>query len=392
MRDGRRFTPTSLSREIDRVLARHWPDVAVEAEVSQRHVPASGHCYFVLRDREATLSCVMWRSDFERSSFRPEVGKRVIAVGRLGLFANQSRYQLYARAVRPAGEGERAKKLEKIKARLEADGLLDPRRKRALPTAPRFVGVATSATGAALQDFLEVSRKRYPAARILLSPCTVQGPEAPTSVIRALELLAEDGRSEVMVVTRGGGAREDLAAFDDEWLARWVARAPVPVLSAVGHQVDDTILDLVADGVAPTPSAAAVAVLPDGAAWTQRVDEAAVALDGAVHRWLALRRERVEQLGRRLRSPSQRLELARIRRIELVERLGAAMARSVDRRRGRVEGLEGRLSALSPLGVLDRGYAIVRGPKGIVRDPDSVGSGDPLEIRVAGGSIDADVR
>ncbi len=250
---ARRFTPSSLAREVGRELGRRWPRVVVEGEVGQVHVPASGHCYFVLRDREATLSCVLWRGDLEVSPCRPEVGLRVEATGQLGLYGMQSRYQLYARVVRRAGEGERARKLARIRARLEAEGLLDPRRKRPLPPSPRVVGVATSLTGAALQDFLEVSRRRSPATRILVAPCTVQGPEAPSSVIRALELLVEDGRAEVLVITRGGGAREDLSAFDDEWLARWVARSPVPVLSAVGHQVDASIVDLVADAVAPTP-------------------------------------------------------------------------------------------------------------------------------------------
>lgn len=390
--DARRFTPSSLARELDRVIGRHWPDIAVEGEVSQVHEPASGHAYLVLRDREATLGAVMWRAEWRASAYRPRPGERVIAVGRLGLFAGQSRYQLYIRAVRPAGEGERAKKLAEIRARLEADGLLDPRRKRVLPEAPRFVGLATSATGAALQDFLEVSRRRYPAARILLAPCTVQGPEAPSSVIRALELLAEDGRAEVLVVTRGGGAKEDLGAFDDEWLARWVARSPIPVLSAVGHQVDATIIDLVADAVAPTPSAAAMACLPDGPAWAQRVDDAAMALEGGVKRLLARHRDRLRALEARLRSPAQQVALARERRSVLVERLESAMGRRLREERSRVDALGGRLDALSPVAVLDRGYAIVRGPSGLVRDPSEVGPGDPLKIRVAGGEIDAEAR
>lgn len=388
----RKFTPSSLAQEIDRVIGRHWPDIAVEGEVSQCHVPASGHCYMVLRDRDATLSTVVWRNEYQRSPFKPKPGERVLAVGRLGLYPGQSRYQLYVRAMRPAGEGDRAKKLAQILARLEADGLLDPRRKRPLPPHPRFVGVATSATGAALQDFLEVSRNRFPAARILIAPCTVQGPEAPSSVIRALELLAEDGRSDVFVVTRGGGSKEDLSAFDDEWLARWVATSPVPVLSAVGHQVDATIIDQVADAVAPTPSAAAVAVLPDGPAWSQRVDEAAMALQGNMARLVRQRRERLVELERRLRSPAQRLQAARERRRELLGRLEGALVRRLERDRTRVAALEGRLQALSPLGVLDRGYAIVRGPAGLVRDPATVAAGDALKIRVAGGELDAEAR
>ena len=388
----RRFTPSSLARELERVVARHWPDVAVEGEVSQRHVPASGHCYLVLRDREATLSCVMWRSDWQRASYQPKAGDKVIAVGRLGLYAGQSRYQLYVRAVRASGEGERARRLEKIKARLDADGLLDPRRKRPLPAVPGVVGLVTSATGAALQDFLKVSRQRWPAARILLAPCNVQGHDAPASLNRALELLAEDGRCDVVVVTRGGGSREDLAAFDDEYLARWIATAPVPVVSAVGHQVDQTIADLVADAVAPTPTAAAVQVLPDGAAWTQRVDEASVALAVAMQRLLADRRRQLTQLQSRLRGPEERLVVARRRRTELLARLTAAMDRGLAGQRARVGALEARLEALGPRSVLQRGYAIVTGPQGVVRSRQEVTSGDALTIRVGDGEIDATAR
>ncbi len=200
----------------------------------------------------------------------------------------------------------------------------------------------------------------------------------------------------MFVVTRGGGSREDLAAFDDEWLARWVATSPVPVLSAVGHQVDATMIDLVADAVAPTPSAAAVAVLPDGAARAQRVDEAATALQAACLREIERRRQQLEALRMRLRSPAQRLEAARlglnVEDINQIARLQLAMDRQRQQRRSRLVALRAQLDALSPLGVLDRGYAIVHGPKGVVRDPSAVSAGDGLRIRLAGGEIDAEVR
>ena len=233
----RRYTPGSLARDLERLVARHFFSVVVEGEVSQRHNPASGHCYLTLRDRDATLAVVMWRSEWERSPYKPKAGERVLCAGRLGLYGGQSRYQLYARTVQPVGEGARAKRIAEITARLQADGLLDERRKRPLPKVPEVVGVATSLTGAALQDFLRVSAQRWPAARILVAGCKVQGPDSAGTVIQALELLAEDGRSDVFVVTRGGGAREDLAAFDDEYLARWIATSPVPVVSAVGHEL-----------------------------------------------------------------------------------------------------------------------------------------------------------
>jgi exodeoxyribonuclease VII large subunit len=430
---------TSLTAELDQLLQKHYPTLVVEGEIAQLQLPASGHAYLVLRDRHDGVDCVLgavvWRGDWQRFRYRPKVGERVLCRGRLGLFAPRGTTQLYVTDIAPAGAGDMAAQILARKARLLADGLLDPRRKRVLPRFPRVVGVATSPTGAALQDFLAVSRGRYPAARILVAGCVVTGPEAPPSVIRAVELLLEDGRSEVIVVTRGGGSKEDLHAFNDEQLARYLAASPVPIVSAVGHQIDETIADLVADAVAPTPSAAAILVLPDGRELTQRVDEAATALDQAMGRRLLRQREQVRSLAARLRHPSDRIRELRRWHADLVARLSriplrrlledrkavvrieerllrtwapilvARTERSVavgaqlepalratfaDRRR-RVETWEARLRALSPLAVLARGYAIVTGPHGLVRDPGDVVAGDPLVVRVQGGRIAARV-
>lgn len=385
------LTPSSLAQMLDRLVQRHWPDVAVQGEVSSVTVPASGHCYLSLRDPKATLGCVMWRGEFRRSAFKPKRGDKIVAVGRMGIYPGQSKYQLYIRAMRPAGEGDRAKELAAIKARLEADGLLDPRRKRALPDWPRVIGVCTSGTGAAVQDFIEVSGQRWPSARVLISPCLVQGPESPSSVIRALDLLIEDGRSDVIVVTRGGGSREDLAAFDDEQLARAIAHSPIPVVTAVGHQTDTGIVDLVSDAVAPTPSAAAMLVTPDGPAWIQRIDEAETTLHSLILGSIGRLLERVHHLRARLRSPTDRLAAAR----QQLDASQAALQRSVqahlDQRRAQLDMASARLKALSPFGVLDRGYAIVRTSTGVLRDPAEVQPGERLEIRVAGGEVSAAV-
>ncbi|MBW2255560.1 MAG: exodeoxyribonuclease VII large subunit [Deltaproteobacteria bacterium] len=294
--------------------------------------------------------------------------------------------QLYVSDIQPAGKGAMAEEIARRIARLQADGLLDPTRKRPLPSFPRFVGLATSRTGAALQDFLEVSRSRYPAARILLAPCLVQGETAPASVLQAVDLLVEDGRSEVIVVTRGGGSKEDLLPFQDEQLARFLAKCPVPVLSAVGHQVDTSIVDLVADAVAPTPSAAALAVFPDGQTFRQRVDETEIALRASMDRVVGRHRERVVGLRSRLVHPRHRLGQVRVRASELEERLKVGLERA------RLQALEGQLEALSPQAVLGRGYAIVTGPGGVVTDPSQVADQDPIEVRVQGGRFGATVR
>ncbi len=385
------WTPSTLAKEVQRLLGRSLQVVEVEGEISQIHVPASGHCYFQLRDRDAALSCVVWRTNWQSQRFHPRPGDRVVCRGRVGAFGQQSRYQLYVSLVRPAGEGKLAKELAARRARLESEGLLDPRRKRALPRYPRFVGIATSPTGAALQDFLRVSRGRWPAARILLGGCTVQGPTAPSSVLRAVELLLEDARSEVIVVTRGGGSKVDLLPFMDETLARFLAHSPVPIVSAVGHEIDTTLADLVADAVAPTPSAAAGLVFPDGAALASEVDARAMRLDRAMDRRVVTARRRLAELRGRLRDPLAMLRAARRRRHDLLGRLDRVVERRLAGRRERLRHLRARLEAVAPRRVLERGYAIVEGPRGVVRAPGDVAAGEAVRVRVAGGAFGAKV-
>jgi hypothetical protein len=223
---GPKLTVKGLAQQIDRLVGRAFSTVAVEGELAQVQVPQSGHAYLTLREQDAVLHVVMWRTEWAARAVDPRPGERVVVYGRVGTFPAQGRWQVYATRVERAGVGELQRRLEEIRARLLADGLLDPRRKRELPRFPRVVGVATSLQGAALQDFLRVSRERWPAAKILVAGCLVQGEEAAASVVRALELLFEDGRSDVVVVTRGGGSRLDLLPFDDEQLARWIATAP----------------------------------------------------------------------------------------------------------------------------------------------------------------------
>jgi exodeoxyribonuclease VII large subunit len=388
----RRLTVSGLAQEVDRLLQRAYPQLAVEGEVSQIQVPASGHAYLVLREQDAVLQVVVWRTDWAQVQPRPAIGDRVVCHGKIGGYPTQGRYQMYATRVEPVGAGELQKQLEAIRQRLRADGLLDPRRRRPLPRFPAFVGLATSPTGAALQDFLRVSRERWPAARILLAPCTVQGADAAGSVVRALELLFEDGRSDVVVVARGGGSEVDLLPFQDEQLARWIATGPVPVVTAVGHEIDTTIADLAADATAPTPSVAAVRVLPDGPAFTQRVDEAASANATAIGRLLHRRRGRLADLEARLLHPARSLRSVHVRRDELESRLHAATLRRLAGESKAVRAAQERLAALSPLGVLHRGYAIVTGRAGVVRRPSDVAAGDPVTLRVAEGSIAAVVR
>ncbi len=415
----RRYTVPVLNEELDQLLQNRYPTILVEGEVAQLQQPISGHCYVLLRDRggsknmDCSLSAVVWKDDWNRLRYRPAIGDRVLCRGRLAVYSPRGNVQLYVTDIAPAGQGDLAREIEARKARLMADGLLDPRRKRALPRYPRVVGVATSLTGAALQDFLKVSKGRFPAARILVAPCLVQGSETAPSVIRAVELLIEDGRSEVIVVTRGGGSKEDLLPFHDEGLARFLAVCPVPVVSAVGHQIDTTIADLVADAVAPTPSAAAMLVFPDGREMAQRVDDTLSVLLRAMNKGIEQRKERVEARKNRLRHPGERLREGYRRQVELERRLvlcmhrlipdvkrqvsrvsvglQPALLRLLSERRRKLESLEDRLRALSPVAVLDRGYAIVSGKPGLIRDPQQVEPGMSLQVRVRGGQFEVKV-
>lgn len=405
-----KYTPTSLNEELKNVLEARYPSVFVEAEVSQVQV-RNGHAYLTLRDADSQLGAVCWKSAWAGVKFQPKMGDKVLVRGRLTVYPPRGNYQLSVFTIEPVGEGDLARRLAEIRARLAADGLLDPARKRPLPRMPRVIGVVTSLEGAALQDFLVVTRRRFPATRVLVAGATVQGLTAPASVIRAVDLLLEDGRAEVIVVTRGGGSKEDLLPFHDEQLARHLAACPVPVLSAVGHQIDTSICDLVADAVAPTPSAAAERVVPDGHVLTQRVDDATGALEAALQRRLRAAAERVEGLRARLRHPGERLREQRRRRDELSRRLERAMAERLrragadlerteqklapeavyllERRRAALERSAARLDALSPLAVLSRGFAIVRGKRGVVHAPDDVRPGETVEVRVRDGAFEA---
>lgn len=435
------YTVRQVLDAIGTQIERRWPTpVEVEGELAQVSVASSGHAYLTLREAEpqadrsvAQLSAVCWRSTWQRFTPPPAQGARVIARGRLGVWTGRGQIQLQVLDIAPAGEGALAKEIARRRARLEADGLLDPRRKRPLPPVPSVIGVATSLRGAALQDFLEVSRRRWPAARVLVAPCVVQGDAAPPSVVQAVELLLDDGRAEVIIVTRGGGGKDDLLAFQDEGLARFLAACPVPVVAAIGHQVDQSLVDLVVDLSVATPTEAAVRVLPDASARAQQVDELALRLDGAMARGLMRRREAVTRAARALRHPSERLLAWRARTDDQAARLRAAMRRALreararvspaaprlvaalpprlarsgadvdrlrgavlravherlDRARQRVRAAQGQVDALGPQRVLARGYAVVTGPAGVVHGPEEAPAGVALTVRVARGAFGA---
>ncbi len=437
--EERVFRVAEVNRAVRLTLEDNWANVLIEGELSDvRH--AKGHVYFSLNDEEdpAQLRGVMFASDVRRTKAPLEDGARVRFRGKLSLYTARGQFQLIARSAKLAGEGDLAAQFRKLRAKLEAEGLLDPETKRSLPGLPRVVGVVTSRTGAALRDIIRVASDRCP-VEILVADCRVQGEDAPRSIVSALELVQRVDDLDVVIVSRGGGSAEDLWAFNDEGVARAIAACRVPVVSGVGHEVDVTIADLVADVRAATPSNAAELVVPERETLFREVQSLerrlSQALDNRVgslrlglerllrplygtRRLLAPIHERVAELHRRLMRQDPRSVLRRDQRLlaTLTARLRDAGRLPMRRRRDRLIALRftlhgrgrpmvrearaayaercAQLDALSPLRVLERGYAIAlhESTGRAVRSESEVEDGDRLRVRVFEGEFGAKVE
>lgn len=388
--EPRVWSVSQVNRAVRSLLESAVDALWVSGEVGNWTRSRQGHCYFTLKDDRAQLRCVLWRSDAERLPTDPEEGMEVRVFGSLTLYEARGEYQMAVRRLEADGaEGLWRLAFEKLRRKLEQEGLLDPARKRPIPRFPSTVGVVTTPTGAALHDILTVLRRRAPWVRVLLRGARVQGEEAAREVARAIQVLGHSGRVDVLVVGRGGGSIEDLWAFNEEAVARAIAACPVPVVSAVGHEVDVTISDLVADLRAPTPSAAAEAVVPDGATVLAQLrgvpERLARGLRGTVARRQA---GLVEQLRHLSRAMERRLAPARQTLDLAADRVERSVARLLERRRERLGGLAGRLQALSPLAILERGYAVARTEQGLLlRRVADFPAGRAFRLRVADGSV-----
>lgn len=378
-----------LTQAIKANLETAFGQVAVEGEIGALTRHRSGHWYFNLVEGKATLNAVMFRGNNQRVNWDPQVGDKVVAVGGLDVYVPHGKYNLLVRNLMPSGEGARAKALEQLKARLAAEGLFDADRKKALPYLPKAIGIVTSATGAALQDMLNVLFRRFPCLTVYLAPCKVQGEMAAQEISAAIELLNEHGGSDVIIVGRGGGAIEDLWAFNEEVVVRAIAASGLPLVSAVGHETDVTLADHVADVRAPTPSAAAELVVPEQAALLQLLDELADRQAVAMARCVQLGRDRLAD--QRLLHPGQRLNEQRRRLVEAQGRLFRSGRTGLDGHRATFAGAAGRLDALSPLAVLGRGYSIVRKEGSVVNQIGQIQKGDLLELRLRDGVAEVEV-
>ena len=435
------LTVGELTGRIRLLLEDRFTDVWVEGELSNCRVWNTGHMYFTLKDARAQIRGVMFRSALRLLRFKPQDGLRVVARGQLSVYDPKGEYQLVCEHLEPEGLGARQLAFDQLKARLAAEGLFDPRRKRPLPSLPRKIGVVTSLDGAAVRDIVKVLRRRYPNAHIVIRPTRVQGEGAAIEIARAMAAIGTLPGIDVVIVGRGGGSIEDLWAFNEEVVARAIAGCAVPTISAVGHETDVTIADFVADVRAPTPSAAAEMVVARKDDFSAHIDRLArrvtATMDGRLHRSesrlrmlearpgyaafrgrVAMRGRHVSELthalgqGLRGRIVSQTRALQRLRtsleQFDLRRRLGrvrsrlvaadaALLAQTVRIRHGadgRLRGAAARLDALSPLAVLGRGYAVCWNADrtAIIRDASAVAPGDQVHVKLAHGELGCQVR
>jgi exodeoxyribonuclease VII large subunit len=430
------YSVTQLNREVRTLLEGSFPLLWVEGEISNLAKPSSGHMYFSLKDQGAQVRCTMFRNRNIHLRFRPSDGMQVLVRARVSLYEGRGEFQLIVEHMEEAGEGALRRAYEELKARLAAEGLFDPAHKITPPTLPRRIGVITSPTGAAVRDVLHVLGRRFPAIPVLIYPVPVQGSGAAGQIAAAVRLADRRRDCDVLLLARGGGSLEDLWAFNDEALARAIHACGLPVVTGIGHEIDFTIADFVADHRAPTPSAAAEFVSPDSHEWlrnvnklrdrlrsgmrarledrqqrlawlsgrlqqrhpgvqlgqhTQRLDELEQRLQRAEAHLLGHRQGRLEQLHARLReySPLHCIREAEGRRGHLAQRLSAGIRIRLERYTQRTAALGRALDAVSPLATLGRGYAIVRRQRdhAILRDAGTVQPGERVEAELAKGVL-----
>ena len=438
--ERRIWTVRDLIASVRTRLEREYTDVWIEGEISNFRAHGSGHLYFTLKDGSAQIRVVMFRSSAKLLRFRPEEGMQVIARGRVTVYEERGELQVSAEYLEPKGAGALQIAFEQLKAKLQAEGLFEESRKKAVPALPRRIGIVTSPQAAALRDILNILHRRHHTVSVLIFPAQVQGLEAPIEVSAGIRYFNKARNVEVIIVARGGGSVEDLAAFNHEGLAKTVASSEIPVISAVGHETDFTILDFVADLRAPTPSAAAelvirsrqeieeqseglrerlarairyrllmarqsVTEMAQHGAFArmmdalgrrqQRVDELLYRMETAERRVIEQQRRRWEAAAGAIRHYDVRRRLAAMRE-QLESRtaaLGASFRTLLMRRRGRLEQLAGELGALSPVAILERGYALVFDSSGnLVKDSEQVQAGEEIRARVARGEIKAVIK
>jgi len=385
------LTVTQLNEFIKRLIdtTPQLSDVYVKGEISNfKNHYSTGHYYFTLKDESGQIRAVMFKSSAVKMKFIPEDGMKVVAHGRISAFVRDGTYQLYCDSMEPDGVGALYIAYEQLKRKLEAEGLFDQSRKCPLPKIPTRVGIITSATGAAIRDMINVCGRRFPAAKLVLFPTLVQGPDAPPQLIAGLDYFNATRTVDVIIIGRGGGSIEDLWAFNDEGVARAVARSTIPVISAVGHETDFTICDFVADRRAPTPSAAAELAVPDTAELKRKINNIITREAEVVKAMIRVRREKLDALekSRALTDPMNVINDRRMFSDMLSDRLTRAMDTEIKMKRSALALGTGKLDALNPLSVISRGFSAVYKDDGtLVKGICDVTAGDKISVKTIGG-------
>lgn len=377
--------------DVDEILQNIW----LEGEISNWSPASSGHIYFTLKDSKASIRAVIWRSVAARLAYRPQGdGEAVLAHGRVSVYAVGGTYQFYVDDLEPAGQGALYLDFERLKRQLAAEGLFETEHKQPLPFLPERIGIVTSPQAAALRDIINVLRRRYPVAEVIISPTPVQGEDAPPKIVAAIEqLLTLPAQPDVIILARGGGSIEDLWAFNNETVARMIAASPVPIVTGVGHETDFTIADFVADQRAPTPSAAAEMVTPDMAELQRGLLGTQTQLTTLIAKRLREARTDLQEGERWLKqfSPQYRVDNRRQELDDLVDDLERALHHRLIRQRDRLATAEARLSALNPEATLARGYAIIHKGKAIITSKDEVTPGDSITVTLKDGDFEAKI-
>ncbi len=375
--------------ESDEILQDIW----VEGEISNFSQPSSGHLYFTLKDSNSAVRCVMWRSSVNRLEFTPREGLAVEVHGGMSVYEVSGQVQLYVDTMRPAGEGVLYQEFLRLKAKLEAEGLFDPERKRPIPQMPKIIGIVTSPTGAALQDMLNTIHRRFPIPTIVLAPTTVQGSDAPAGIVNALQRINQEAKPDVILLGRGGGSIEDLWAFNDENVVRAVIASTAPVVSGVGHETDFTLTDFAADLRAPTPTAAAEIATPDRLELLGSISEINSKHISNMDKKISDLQWELGQLQKNLEllSPSHQIDTFRQRLDEVTNRLGRGINANLEKRKLHLANYSQSLHGLNPKAVLKRGYAIVTREKdgAVVRNTRQVKTEEIVHIKVSLGAMDA---
>jgi len=385
---GKVLTVSRLLALLKETVEDNFVQVAVEGEISNLAQPSSGHLYFTLKDDKSQIRAVMFRHVSRLLKFEIENGLQAVCRGHVSIYPQRGELQLVVDALEPVGAGSLQLAFEQLKARLSAEGLFDESRKRALPAFPKRIGIVTSATGAAIHDMLRVFQKQDVGLDVEIWPVRVQGDGSAVEIADAISGFNERGNVDVLIVGRGGGSLEDLWAFNEEVVARAIATSEIPVVSAVGHEVDFTIADFVSDVRAATPTAAAEQVIKGRLDLETHIDQLKLRLATQLRTRLELLTERVFGLQRRLVSPAQQLKLWHHRYHELTGRLARSTEYFLEQKRSDVSDLAARLDILSPLKTLDRGYSIALKSDGsVIRQSDQVVTGDELQLKLSRGEV-----